>query len=102
MSKAEILRLPDYLGHIQEAIERIHHYVDDLDEIAFLDDEKTWEAVIRNFEIEVAGMPNNAGVGFVDYVLWGDDELALIEAKRTRRDEQQAKLYADCLEAQYS
>jgi len=37
-------------------------------------------------------------------VLWGDDgrPLALIEAKRTRRDaragQQQAKLYADCLE----
>lgn len=51
MSKAEILRLPDYLGHIQEAIERIHRYVDDLDEVAFLDDEKTQDAVIRNFEI---------------------------------------------------
>ncbi len=36
MSRAEILRLPDYLGHIQEAIERIHRYVDDLDEVAFL------------------------------------------------------------------
>ena len=24
-------RLPDYLGHILEAIERIQHYVDDMD-----------------------------------------------------------------------
>ena len=45
--------------------------------------------------------------GFVDYVLWGDDgkPLALVEAKRTRRDarvgQQQAKLYADCLEQQF-
>jgi type I restriction enzyme, R subunit len=44
------------------------------------------------------------GKGFVDYVLWGDDgkPLALVEAKRTTRDakvgQQQAKLYADCLE----
>ena len=32
-------------------------------------------------------MPNNEGVGFVDYVLWGDDgkPLALVEAKRTRK-----------------
>ena len=58
-------------------------------------------------EFEVSGMPNNAGVGFVDYVLWGDDgkPLAVIEAKRTKRDakvgQQQAKLYADCLEAKY-
>ena len=69
--------------------------------------EAGWELDERNFEIEVAGMPNNAGKGFVDYVLWGDDgkPLALIEAKRSRKDakvgQQQAKLYADCLEAQY-
>jgi type I restriction enzyme R subunit len=58
----------------------------------------------RDREYEVSGMPNNQGKGFVDYVLWGDDglPLALIEAKRTKRDprvgQQQAKLYADCLE----
>jgi type I restriction enzyme R subunit len=58
-------------------------------------------------EVEVQGMPNVPGVGFVDYVLRGDDgkPLALVEAKRTRKDprigQQQAKLYADCLEAQY-
>src|SRR5690606_27033136 len=44
---------------------------------------------------------------FVDYVLWGDDgkPMALVEAKRTKKDaltgRQQAKLYADCLEAAY-
>ena len=49
-------------------------------------------------------MPNVPGVGFVDYVLWGDNgqPLALVEAKRTTADpkngQQQAKLYADCLE----
>ena len=58
-------------------------------------------------EVEVKGMPNAPGVGYVDYVLRGDDgkPLALVEAKRTRKDprvgQQQAKLYADCLEAQY-
>ena len=58
-------------------------------------------------EFEVQGMPNNQGVGYVDYVLWGDDgkPLALVEAKRTRRDarvgQQQAKLYADCLQTQF-
>lgn len=61
----------------------------------------------KNFEVEVDGMPNNEGKGFVDYVLWGDDgkPLALIEAKRTTKSpsvgQQQAKLYADCLENQY-
>ncbi|WP_137890932.1 DEAD/DEAH box helicase family protein [Ramlibacter sp. 2FC] len=61
----------------------------------------------RDREFEVAGMPNAGGKGFVDYVLWGDDgkPLAMVEAKRTRRDarvgQQQAKLYADCLERQF-
>ena len=61
----------------------------------------------RDRELEVGGMPNAQGKGFVDYVLWGDDgrPLGLVEAKRTRRDpragQQQAKLYADCLERQF-
>jgi type I restriction enzyme R subunit len=42
----------------------------------------------RDREFPVDGMPNNEGKGFVDYVLWGDDglPLALVEAKRTKRD----------------
>lgn len=58
-------------------------------------------------EIEVKGMPNNEGIGFVDYVLFGDNgkPLALVEAKKTSISpsigEHQAKLYADCLEKQY-
>lgn len=58
-------------------------------------------------EYEVTGMPNAQNKGYVDYVLWGDDgkPLGLVEAKRTRRDacegQHQAKLYADCLEAQF-
>ncbi len=61
----------------------------------------------RDREYEVAGMPNTQGKGFVDYVLWGDDgkPLAVVEAKRTKRDpsvgQRQAELYADCLEKQF-
>lgn len=51
MSKADILRIPDYLGHIVEAIERIDRYVSNMSEIEFMEDEKTQDAVIRNFEI---------------------------------------------------
>ncbi len=64
-----------------------------------------------DLEFEVRGMPTkdgrNDGPGFVDYVLWGDDgrPLGMVEAKRTRKDsrigQQQAKLYADCLETRY-
>jgi type I restriction enzyme R subunit len=62
---------------------------------------------VKNFEIEVTGMPNGENTGYVDYVLWGDDgkPLMLVEAKRTTRSpkvgQQQAKLYADCLEQMY-
>lgn len=56
-------------------------------------------------EFEVTGMPSPSGKGRVDYVLWGDDgkPLAVIEAKRAKRSasagQQQARLYADRLEA---
>lgn len=60
-------------------------------------------------EYPVNHMPQDQGTngkGRVDYVLWGDDgkPLAVVEAKRTRRDprvgQQQAKLYADCLQTE--
>jgi type I restriction enzyme R subunit len=55
-------------------------------------------------EYEVTGMPNDQGIGFVDYVLFGDNgkPIAVVEAKRTSNDpnvgKQQAKLYADCIQ----
>ncbi|MDA7728777.1 DEAD/DEAH box helicase family protein [Flavobacteriales bacterium] len=61
----------------------------------------------RELEYEVKGMPlstNPSGIGYVDYVLWGDDgnPLAVVEAKKTmanaKKGKQQAVLYADCLE----
>jgi uncharacterized protein with HEPN domain len=51
MSRAEDFRINDYLGHILEAIERINRYVGTINEDEFLEDEKTQDAVIRNFEI---------------------------------------------------
>jgi type I restriction enzyme R subunit len=61
----------------------------------------------RDREYQVTGMPNQSGQGFIDYVLWGNNgkPLGIVEAKRTRHDprigQQQAKLYADCLETQF-
>lgn len=58
-------------------------------------------------ELEVSGMPNNAGIGYVDYVLMGANgkPVGLVEAKRPSKDsrvgQQQAKIYADCLEQKY-
>lgn len=59
-------------------------------------------------EEEVTGMPNPTGIGYVDYVLWGKDNLplAVVEAKKASVDpivgSQQAKLYADCLQNKYN
>ena len=58
-------------------------------------------------EVPVTGMTTPGGKGQVDYVLYGKDAkpLAVVEAKRTMYDPekglQQARLYADCLQAQY-
>lgn len=58
-------------------------------------------------EIEVEGMPNESGKGYVDYVMFGPDgtPLGLIEAKKASVSEEvgrhQAMLYADCLERKY-
>lgn len=51
MSKADALRIRDYLEHILTAIDRINRYVLTLDKSDFLDDEKSQDAVIRNFEV---------------------------------------------------
>lgn len=58
-------------------------------------------------EVEVDGMPNEAKVGFVDYILYSDNgkPLAVIEAKKTsvnpRIGQIQAQRYADCLEKEH-
>ena len=79
-------------------------------------EEAGWEVLDREgsivpskagIEIEVSGMPNRTGTGYVDYVLFGANgkPLAVVEAKRTTKDpevgKQQAILYADSLEKKY-
>jgi uncharacterized protein with HEPN domain len=49
MNKA--LRVPDYLKHILNAIERIDRYTENIDELGFLNSELVQDAVIRNIEI---------------------------------------------------
>ena len=67
-----------------------------------------WDSTNIREEVEVKGMPNTQEIGHVDYVLYGENgkPLAVIEAKRTSKDakigQQQAKLYADCLEKEYA
>ncbi|MBP6918811.1 MAG: DUF86 domain-containing protein [Legionellaceae bacterium] len=51
MTKKDAMRIPDYLEHILEALKRIFHYVDDIDEVVFLTNELVQDAVLRNLEI---------------------------------------------------
>ena len=112
--EAEIARLQAEIAAVKKANQTApdtHDYNEAQTRDAFIDlllHEAGWPLdQERDREYPVTGMPNNTGEGFVDYVLWGDDgkPLALVEAKRTKRDarvgQQQAKLYADCLEAQF-
>lgn len=97
--------------HAAEAAPSIHDYNEAETRDRYIDlllREAGWSLdKPEDIEFRVEGMPNSEGVGFVDYVLWGADgkPLGLVEAKRTRKDarqgQQQAKLYADRLEARY-
>lgn len=95
--KAQNNKIPD--SHDYNEAETRSYFID------LLLKEAGWNLKAKDVkEYPVIGMPNNSGDGFVDYVLWGDNGLPLgiVEAKRTKKDprigQQQAKLYADCLE----
>ena len=71
--------------------------------------EAGWQDFKKGTDVEfpVTGMPkttNPTGIGYVDYVLWGDNglPLAVVEAKKTlysaEKGKHQAFLYANCLE----
>jgi type I restriction enzyme, R subunit len=111
---AELERLRDEIAAIKkqnEATPDEHNYSEAETRDYFIDlllKESGWALDKKqDREYPVSGMPNAQGEGFVDYVLWGDNgkPLGLVEAKRTKRDarvgQQQAKLYADCLEKQF-
>lgn len=109
--EAELESLRDRLAAIRADNERVpdtHNYSEAETRRRIIDLELRragWTlSEARDREYEVTGMPNAKGVGYADYVLWGDDgkPLAVVEAKKTMVDarvgQQQAKLYADCLE----
>jgi type I restriction enzyme R subunit len=92
--------------------DEVHHPRNEYETRLYLIDvllrEAGWDLKgINDKEYKVDYMPkstNKSETCFVDYVLWGDDgkPLALVEAKRTmvsvRKGENQAQLYAECLE----
>jgi type I restriction enzyme R subunit len=112
--EAEIKKLQEEIAKVKKANTAApdeHDYNEAQTRDAFIDlllHEAGWSLDGKNdLEYEVSGMPNNKGVGYVDYVLWGQDgkPLGLVEAKRTRRDpregQRQAELYADALENEF-
>ncbi len=118
---ADKTKLDEELRNLREEVEKAkkasiiqpdtHDYTEAETRDYFIDlllKEAGWElSEERDREFKVLGMPTKDGIGYVDYVLWGGDgkPLAIIEAKRTKKDarigQQQAKLYADCLEKMF-
>lgn len=101
-AKDQAIRADDFNPDTITEFETRRRYID-------LDIEYAGWDLGRNVEteVEVEGMPNPRGVGYIDYVLNGADgkPLAIVEAKRTMHDAkkglQQARLYAQCLERRY-
>lgn len=120
----ELLRNQQRLAALQQKLDTVHQIKEENRHVVvpvsvseketrliYIDEllrEAGWDPGAPNVaEYEVSGMPNNQGIGYADYVLWGDDgkPLAVVEAKKTLIDphvgQHQAELYADCLEKKF-
>lgn len=75
-------RLQDYLAHIIQAIQRIHHYTEDIGEVGFLENEMVQDAVIRNIEI-IGEASNNIDKYYQDFAKL-HPELPLVFAYEMR------------------
>lgn len=75
-------RLHDYLGHIIQAIQRINHYTEDIDEVGFLNNELVQDAVIRN--IEIVGEASNSIDKYYQDFAKSNPELPLVFAYEMR------------------
>ena len=76
MSRADPLRIADYMLHILEAIDNIQVYTAGTDLTGFMADRKTQDAVIRNLEV-IGEACNNVAKNHPDFaaqhaaVPWG-------------------------------
>lgn len=80
--KHEDLRLPDYLGHIVDAVERINRYTEGMDEATYSENSMVQDAVIRNIEI-IGEASNNIRKRYPDFAERHTD-LPLAIAYETR------------------
>ncbi len=67
MSRADPLRVADYLAHILEAIRNIQEYTEGMSRSEFMIDRKTQDAVIRNLEV-IGEACNNLSKNSPDFV----------------------------------
>lgn len=67
MSRADPLRIADYLAHILEAIRNIQEYTAGMSRSDFMIDRKTQDAVIRNLEV-IGEACNNLSKNSPDFV----------------------------------
>ncbi|MGW6534821.1 DEAD/DEAH box helicase family protein [Streptomyces sp. NPDC055011] len=113
----QIEELRRQIAEAKKANQRVrdtHDYDEATTRSAFVDlllKEAGWDCLEkgRGTEYQVTGFAGSpSGTGYVDYVLWGDDgkPLAVIEAKRARRDAEegrrQAEMYADAIQARFN
>lgn len=75
-------RLLSYLEDILQAVERIQDYTEDLDEVTFLEEEMTQDAVIRNLEV-IGEASRNIERHFPDFAKAHPD-LPLVSAYEMR------------------
>lgn len=59
--------LVDYLAHITKAISRINEYIEDVDEVSFLNNPLVQDAVVRNIEV-IGEASRNICKHFPDFV----------------------------------
>jgi len=81
MSKSR-QHLDDYLAHMIQAVDRIVRYTEEMDEVAFLQNELVQDAVMRNFEI-LGEASNNIQKHFPQFAQQ-HQELPLASASQMR------------------
>lgn len=98
-AKLENQKTPDLTDYKEDETRKL--------KIDLMLEEAGWQLGLNaKVEVPVTGMPNATGTGYVDYVLYDASglPLAVVEAKRSASNptvgQQQAKLYADCLQQQ--
>ena len=102
-SKNEKEREYTYDPNMQEWQTRKRYIDADLKANGYVFDQNAKRNCVQT-QYKVVGMPDETGIGYADYVIWGDTGkiIAVLEAKRAsegaEKGRNQGKLYADCIQ----